>query len=135
MPYLLITMAGVVILSTLFVLALIRVDKGRIKDHIERRGGLLIHARLRIFGPGWFGEKNARIYEVLYTDENGDKHKAYCKTSMLAGVYFTEDRIVRYAERPATETDTTQSLAEENQRLREELERLRRAQGRQRGDL
>ena len=43
-------------------------------------------------GRGWFGEKNDRIYEVVYYDSNGEQHLATCKTSLLSGVYWTEDR-------------------------------------------
>ena len=44
------------------------------------------------FGKGWFGEKNDRIYEVVYYDRAGDQHWATCKTSLWSGVYWTEDR-------------------------------------------
>jgi hypothetical protein len=45
------------------------------------------------FGKGWFGEKNDRIYEVVYYDARGDQHWATCKTSLLSGVYWADDRI------------------------------------------
>jgi hypothetical protein len=70
------------------------------------------------------GEQNARIYAVTYEDADGNLHKATCKTSMFAGVYFTEDIIVQRRQRPSNPSDTD-SLQDENRRLREEIERLR----------
>jgi hypothetical protein len=99
-------------------------DKGRIRDYVESRGGQMIDASWAPFGPGWFGEKSDRIYEVRYIDREGNEHRAACKTSLWAGVYFTEDVIVRYAHRPGERV--VQSLEEENRRLREGVERLRR---------
>ena len=65
---------------------------------------------------------------MRYLDRDGNEHVAHCKTSLFTGVYFTEDRIVRYAPRPAEdaagEADAL-ALAEENRRLRAELERMR----------
>jgi hypothetical protein len=47
---------------------------------------------------------------------------AHCKTSMLAGVYFTRDMIEVSANRPDEDSDL---LKEENRQLREEMERLK----------
>lgn len=96
-------------------------DHDRVRRYVESRGGRVIDAAWSPLGPGWFGEKNERIYSVRYFDRDGNEHEAHCKTSMWSGVYFTEDRIVRYARRD----DPDQSLKEENRRLREELARLR----------
>ena len=70
-----------------------RLDDGRIKDYIQQRGGRVVSIHWAPFGKGWFGEKNDRIYEVVYYDEKGDQHFATCKTSMTGGVYWTEDRV------------------------------------------
>ncbi|AWM42377.1 hypothetical protein C1280_24910 [Gemmata obscuriglobus] len=104
-------------------------DHDRIRQYVEERGGKVLDSSWSPFGPGWFGEKSDRIYGVRYLDRDGNEHEAHCKTSMWTGVYFTEDRIVRYAERPAPATDTMTSLEAENRRLREELERLRQGRG------
>ena len=40
---------------------------------------------------------------------SGNEHEADCKTSLFSGVYFTEDRIVRYAPRPAAARPTSSS--------------------------
>ncbi|MCL2348423.1 MAG: hypothetical protein FWC50_09200 [Planctomycetaceae bacterium] len=85
------------------------------------------------FGKGWLGEKDSRIYELTYEDAEGNLHEATCKTSMLSGVYFTEDRIVRKRQQrekhdsqntPLSHEENEVSLQEENRRLREEIERL-----------
>ena len=107
-------------------------DHDRVRQYVESRGGRVIEANWAPFGKGWFGEKNDRIYEVRYVDADGNEHEAHCKTSLFSGVYFTEDRIVRYAPRPAAHADANVddavALAEENRRLREEVERLKRGQ-------
>ena len=100
-------------------------DYGRIRQYVESRGGEVLATRWSPFGPGWFGEKSDRIYSVRYLDQDGNEHRAHCKTSMLTGVYFTEDRIVRYAEQPDEAEVDVAALMEENRRLREELRRLK----------
>jgi hypothetical protein len=100
-------------------------DHDRVRQYVEERGGKLISADWAPFGPGWFGEKSDRIYQVHYVDVDGNKHEAYAKTSMWTGVYLTEDRIVEYAKAPVDPEDV-ESLEEENRRLREELARLKR---------
>jgi hypothetical protein len=126
-------MEGFLLLIPLFILIAILIrlaagglDHDRVRQYVESRGGTVIEANWSPFGPGWFGEKSDRIYAVRYLDGDGNEHQAYCKTSMWTGVYFTEDQIIKYADRPADEKST---LEEENRRLREELDRLRRRQG------
>jgi hypothetical protein len=116
----------VIIIAIVIRLAAGGLDHDRVRQYVESRGGRVIEANWSPFGPGWFGEKSDRIYAVRYLDRDGNEHQAYCKTSMWTGVYFTEDRIVTYADRPAGEKP---SLEEENRRLREELDRMRRQQG------
>ena len=69
-------------------------DGDRVDDYVRTRGGKLISKHWSPFGRGWFGEKDSRIYEIEYIDADGNRHQATCKTSMLSGVYMTEDRIV-----------------------------------------
>jgi hypothetical protein len=124
-------------------------DRQRIEDYIRQRGGRMISINWAPFGKGWFGEQNARLYEVVYYDRDGNQHMATCKTRNLGGVYFTDDQIAharaRWADRvpedaargkpliysignAEAEQDETARLKEENSRLREELERLRRGE-------
>jgi hypothetical protein len=115
-----------IIIAIVIRLAAGGLDQNRVRQYVESRGGRVIEASWSPFGPGWFGEKSDRIYAVRYLDRDGNEHQAYCKTSLWTGVYFTEDRIIKYADRPEGEQ---LSLEEENRRLREEVDRLRRQQG------
>jgi hypothetical protein len=126
-------MEGFFLLIPLFIIIAIVVrlaagglDQDRVRQYVESRGGKLIEASWEPFGPGWFGEKSDRIYAVRYLDGAGHEHQAHCKTSLWTGVYFTEDRIVKHADRADRQQP---SLEEENRRLREELDRLRRERG------
>ncbi|HTN02253.1 MAG TPA: hypothetical protein VL132_10260 [Planctomycetaceae bacterium] len=101
-------------------------DHSRINAYVASLGGELLSARWSPFGPGWYGEKRERIYAIRYLDREGHEHSAYCKTSLLASVYFTEDRIVRQS---ATAPPERESLVEENRRLRQEIARLKRRLG------
>ncbi len=116
-------------------------DHDRIRQYVQRRGGKFLSAEWSPFGPGWFGEKNDRIYVVRYLDKDRNEHEAHCKTSLWSGVYFTKDRILKYAEQPnfpappaEDAEDSEDCLVTENRRLREELERLRRQSGRAESD-
>jgi len=74
-------------------------NRDRIRKEIGRRGGKLLEARWKPFGPDWF-EAGMGIYAVRYRDRDGNEHKAYCRP-MGSAVYFTGDRVVMYARRPA----------------------------------
>lgn len=118
-----------------------RLDRQRITEHIEERGGQVHEISWAPFGKGWFGEKNDRIYEVRYEDRAGNTHFAFCKTGLFSGVYFSEDRIVGRPlpkrdrsprKRPPSPVSTVSkesarvaALEEENRRLREVLKRER----------
>ena len=65
-------------------------DRRRIRDHLAERGCQTIQIRWNPFGPGWFGEKSDRIYEVIYINESGKQVVANCKTSMFSGVYWRD---------------------------------------------
>jgi hypothetical protein len=76
-----------------FWLFLKGLDKSRITDYVQDRGGRIVSIGWAPFGKGWFGEKEERIYEVVYYDKGGNQHFATCKTSLFTGVYWTEDRV------------------------------------------
>ena len=67
-----------------------RLDRQRIRAYVKARGGQVQRIVWRPFGRGWFGERNARIYEVDLVDVRGVSHTATCKTSLGAGVYWTD---------------------------------------------
>lgn len=89
---------GVVITVAMWLLAS-STDRNRIAKYIEGRGGRIVSIAYAPFGRGWFGEKNDRIYEVVYYDHEGNQHFASCKTAAWSGVYWTEDRITYPAAR------------------------------------
>jgi hypothetical protein len=116
-------------------------DKSRITDYIQQRGGRIVSISWAPFGRGWFGEKEERIFEVVYYDQAGNQHFATCKTSWLTGVYWTEDRVTHgksrwYDSLPPTNEprkplirqipkEAEEDAGEELRRLREENARLR----------
>jgi hypothetical protein len=93
-------------------------DGDRLASYVQSQGWELIDAKWSPFGKGWVGEKNDRIYNVRYRDREGNIHVATVKTSMLSGVYFTDDKIVERA----TETEpNVESLVSENERLKQRI--------------
>lgn len=66
------------------------VDKNRIHQEVEAKGGKVVSIAWNPFGPGWFFEKNERHYTVTYTDPSGATKIAACKTSLFTGVYWSE---------------------------------------------
>lgn len=118
-----------IIIGMVFVVVIIRlvaggIDHDRVERYISELGGKVINKKWNPFGKGWLGSQNERIYEVRYEDKDGNIHKAICKTSMLAGVYFTQDEIIR----PANEIkySSRTELEEENRRLKQQIEDLKR---------
>ena len=118
-----------IFVAVAFVAVVIRVvagamDHERLNGYVAERGGRVIEQHWNPFGRGWFGSQNERIYDVRYEDADGNVHYATCKTSLLAGVYLTEDQIVERSGSTASDDRETQ-LERENRELREELDRLR----------
>lgn len=66
------------------------VDKNRIKDDIESKGGRVLAISWSPFARGWFFEKNERHYEVNYVDRSGQAVTTTCKTSLCSGIYWAE---------------------------------------------
>jgi hypothetical protein len=118
-------------------------DQDRIRGDLESRGGRVVSINWAPFGKGWFGEKNDRIYEVVYYDREGNQRWATCKTSFWSGVFWSEDRVayrktpwqgdppprnapgdplIRYLP-PQDDLETT--TADERQRLDAEIAQLR----------
>ena len=119
-----------IIIGMIFLIVIIRliagsVDHERIDEYISERGGKIIERQWNPFGKGWFGTQNSRLYELKYEDKDGNIHQATCKTSMLAGVYFTEDEIVEPAKEIKYSSRETE-LEEENRRLKQQIDELKR---------
>jgi len=68
-------------------------DRSRIEKYAGEQGWDLLSCQWKLFGPGWFGNNKERIYAITYRDGQGRTHSAFAKTSALAGVYLTEDRV------------------------------------------
>jgi len=111
-------------LAIVFRLLAGAMDADRVRQNVQDNGWELIDARWDPFGPGWFGEKDSRIYRITYRDQKGRLHEAHAKTSMLSGVYLTNDRTVEQA--APLEEPQNLSLREENQLLRRRIEELER---------
>jgi hypothetical protein len=115
----------VVVLAIMIRLIAGSMDGDRVERYIRDRGGRLISKQWNPLGRGWFGEKDSRIYNVHYVDAEGNEREATVKTSMMSGVYFTEDRIIRPMRRldqtPVEPISELERLRAENARLREQL--------------
>lgn len=68
-------------------------DRSRISAYAASQGWELLTCQWKLLGPGWLGNQRERMYAITYRDAEGRTHSAFAKTSMLAGVYLTEDRI------------------------------------------
>jgi hypothetical protein len=74
----------------LFVFVVIpKMDRQRIREHIDRHGGKVIEIR-----SDWFAAtgRSARTYEVTYLTRNSDRITAKCITSMISDVQWISDR-------------------------------------------
>lgn len=112
-----------IILAFAFRLMAGGLDGARVEDYVRSKGWELVDRSWDPFGPGWFGEKDARIYQIVYRDQRGDLHRAHVKTSMLSGVYLTNDEVVERAAR-GTSAEGAEALEQENARLRERIAEL-----------
>lgn len=63
-------------------------DRNRIKKDAESNGYVLISIDWAPFAPGWWAEKNERMYKVVLKEKAGNIKEVYCKTSMSTGVYW-----------------------------------------------
>ncbi|MBX7259738.1 MAG: hypothetical protein K1Y02_25505 [Candidatus Hydrogenedentes bacterium] len=118
----LLVFAGFAVLAIVIRLIAGSFDGDRVEQYVREQGWELLERSWDPFGPGWFGEKDSRIYEIVYRDRQGNTHRAHVKTSMLSGVYLTNDRIVQPANHPPSARQVT--LVEENRRLRERIREL-----------
>lgn len=80
-------------------------DGDRVEQYIRDMGCELIDKSWDPFGPGWFGEQDSRIYEIIYRDADGRVHRAHVKTSMMSGVYLTNDQIIEDKPKPSVEEE------------------------------
>jgi hypothetical protein len=95
-------------------------DGERVEKYVRDMGGEVLDRSWAPFGPGWFGEKDSRIYQIVYRDSEGRVHRAHVKTSMMSGVYLTNDQVI---EEPEI------SVEEEKKQLRRRLRELESREG------
>lgn len=114
-------LVGAVVLAIVIRLMAGTIDGERVERYLRARGCKLVDRSWEPFGPGWFGEKDSRIYQVIYEDPQGNVHRAHVKTSLFSGVYLTHDHIV--AETGASPAGE-EALRAENERLRQRLREL-----------
>jgi len=107
-------------------------DADRVESYIRQNGWELVDRSWDPFGPGWFGEKDSRIYQIVYRDQQGNLHRAHVKTSMLSGVYLTNDQIVEHAKPPPDSSQV--SVRDENERLRARIRELEQRPAKQDAD-
>jgi hypothetical protein len=116
--FLLLGLVGIMALALGLRAFSVSVERRRIAQYVEERGGRVI---------AWkdLGPLHSGLSEVRYRDHEGNIHESLAHFGMFAGVSLTENRIVHRATRPVDEREL-ELLEEENARLRAENERLRR---------
>ncbi|PQO39259.1 hypothetical protein C5Y96_05220 [Blastopirellula marina] len=71
-----------------------KLDRRRVEYFVNGRGDKLLSIQWAPFGPWALGERSG-VYQIRYLDKEGCEHQAYVKTSLINGVWFSEDRIIR----------------------------------------
>jgi hypothetical protein len=118
----LLVVVGFIVIAIVFRMIAGSFDGQRVETYVRENGWELVDRSWDPFGPGWFGEKDSRIYQVVYRDRQGNLHKAHVKTSMFSGVYLTNDQIVEAAQPTMPPNET--AVTEENRRLKERIREL-----------
>jgi hypothetical protein len=102
-------------------------DRDRIEKYLRDRGCEPLEVRWFPLARAALGERNDRVYQVRYRDTTGLEREATCKTSLMGGVFLSEDvqpqPVSRARRLPNYELE---ALRKENQLLKEEIERLQR---------
>ena len=60
-------------------------DTTRIYAYAASRGWKIRDKKWDPFGPGWFGDRSDRIYQVIFFEERGNVKKTHVKTSLFRG--------------------------------------------------
>ena len=87
--YLLVPAAIAYILTRRIILETL--DRRRIRTFIEARGLTLVDLNLALFVTGWGDNSRGRTYTVRLRDRSGKEGEISCRTSLLGGVYFTDE--------------------------------------------
>jgi hypothetical protein len=67
-----------------------RWDEARIHAAAAAKGWRNVEVWPEPLAPGWLGNRNERQYLVVHETDAGEG-RAYCKTSLLTGVYWRDD--------------------------------------------
>lgn len=125
-------MEGLIVVPFALLLALVfrliagSMDGDRVENHARENGWTILERHWRPFGPGWYGSKSDRLYEIKYRNREGEVRSAFVKTSALAGVYVSHDRLVEPApEAAASAPPGPAPVPSEAERLRQENEELK----------
>lgn len=97
-------------------------DTGRIEAYVKRQGWTLEDRSWDPLGPGCLGERDSRIYLIVFRDQEGNLRRANVKTSWLSGVYLTQDEIIERPPVPPRAGLKGEDLDAENERLRKRAE-------------
>ena len=117
---------GLIVLALLSRLIAGAMDRERITNYVHKQGWTLKKLHWDPFGPGWYGEKDARIYQLVYQDAEGRNHRAHVKTSMWSGVYLTKDEVASTPS-PSVPGTSMQALQDENEQLKRRIAELEQA--------
>lgn len=74
---------GIIIFAIVIRLMLGSFDGARVEQYLRDMDCELVDKSWDPFGPSLFGEKDSRIYEVVFRDREGRLHRAHVKTSMM----------------------------------------------------
>ena len=88
----LIFLLGLVLFSALVRILCDRADRRRIRAEAAKLRREVLDISWQMFGRGWFGEKNDRIYQVTVKGSRGRVKIYSCKTSMFSGVYWHSEK-------------------------------------------
>lgn len=94
----------------------------RIRSFITSRGGRLLSIQKKRWGQGFFSHTSSRTYEVVYLDQEGEKHQADFASSLFYGTTWRNDVILH-----TQTTDSLSMLRQANKRLRREIQHLERS--------
>jgi len=84
---------GVVVVAILGRFITHGMDRSRIEKYAGEQGWELRSCQWKLLRPGWFDNSRERIHSITSRGGQGHAHSAFAKTSVLAGVYLTEDRV------------------------------------------
>jgi hypothetical protein len=67
-------------------------DHRRIRTEVENQGGKVVDIAWEPFHSSGFARNRGDVYRVTLEENDGAIRRLYCKTSLLEGVFFAEDR-------------------------------------------